>query len=49
MEVEPATADEPGTYESRVTVAMSRRTYQEIQLASLTETVDLLVMESLMA
>ena len=49
MEVAPATADEPGTYESRVTVAMSRRTYQEIQLASLTETVDLLVMDSLMA
>ena len=49
MEVEPATADKTGTYESRVTVAMSRRTYQEIQLASLTETVDLLVMESLMA
>lgn len=49
VEVAPATADEPGTYESRVTVAMSRRTYQEIQLASLTETVDLLVMESLMA
>ena len=48
-EVAPATADEPGTYESRVTVAMSRRTYQESQLASLTETVDLLVMDSLMA
>lgn len=49
MEVAPASADEPGTYENRVTVAMSRRTYQEIQLASLTETVDLLVMDSLMA
>lgn len=49
MEIAPASADEPGTYKSRVTVAMSRRTYQEIQLASLTETVDLLVMDSLMA
>lgn len=49
MEVAPATADEPGTYENRVTVAMSCRTYQELQLASLTETVDLLVMDSLLA
>lgn len=49
VEVAAASDSEPATYENRVIVAMSRRTYQESQIASLTETVDLLVMESLMA
>lgn len=40
---------EKNTYEKRVFVSMSQRTYAESQLASLTETVDVLVMESLLA
>ena len=36
-------------YENRITVSMAQRTYAETQLASLTETVDVLVMESLMS
>lgn len=36
-------------YENRITVAMSQRTYAETQLASLTDTIDVLVMESLLA
>lgn len=43
VEVEPATADEPGTYESRVTVAMSRRTYQESQYAELQEALNMIL------
>ena len=43
MEVAPATADDPGTYESRVTVAMSRRTYQESQYAELQEALNLIL------
>lgn len=35
--------------EDRIFVTMARRTYSEEQVASLTETVDYLVMESLMA
>lgn len=37
----------PETVEDRVTVSMARRTYLEERLASLTETVDALVLESL--
>lgn len=49
VEVAAASDTEPATYQDRVVVSMSRRTYQESQIASLTETLDLLVMESLMA
>lgn len=49
MEVTPATENTEAVYEDRITVAMSQRTYMESQLASLTDTVDVLVMESLMA
>lgn len=47
--VTAATESEEAVTENRVTVSMSQRTYAETQLASLTETVDVLVMESLMA
>lgn len=47
--ITPATESDEEVIENRVTVSMSQRTYAETQLASLTETVDLLVMESLMA
>lgn len=46
--VAPGTAEADATYEDRITVTMGERTYAESQLASLTETVDVLVMESLM-
>lgn len=46
--VSRATGDEPEVIENRVMVAMGQRTYAETQLASLMETVDMLVMESLM-
>lgn len=49
VEVTPATESTEAVYEDRITVAMSQRTYTESQLASLTDTVDVLVMESLMA
>lgn len=48
VEVTPATEDDEAVYEDRITVSMSQRTYAESQLASLTDTVDVLVMESLM-
>lgn len=48
VEVTPATDDAEAVYEDRITVSMSQRTYAESQLASLTDTVDVLVMESLM-
>ena len=48
VEVTAATENEAAVYENRVIVSMSQRTYYESQLASLTETVDLLVLESLM-
>ena len=35
-------------YEDRITVSMSQRTYTESQLASLIDTVDVLVMDALM-
>lgn len=47
LEVAPATEAVAAVYEDRITVAMSQRTYAESQLASLTDTVDVLVMESL--
>lgn len=48
VEVTPATEEAEAVYEDRITVSMSQRTYAESQLASLTDTVDVLVMESLM-
>ena len=48
VEVTPATENEAAVFEDRITVSMSQRTYAESQLASLTDTVDVLVMESLM-
>lgn len=47
--VTPATDTTDAVYENRVIVAMAQMTYQENQIDSLTETVDMLVMESLMA
>lgn len=49
VEVSPATDTTGAVYENRVIVAMGQLTYAECQMASLTETVDLLVMENLMA
>lgn len=48
VEVTPATTDSDAIYEDRITVSMAQRTYMESQLASLTDTVDVLVVESLM-
>ena len=48
VEVSAATAETDAVYEDRVTVSMAQRTYAESHLASLTATVDVLVMESLM-
>ena len=48
VEVSAATDEAEAVYEDRITVSMSQRTYAESQLASLTDTVDVLVMESLM-
>lgn len=48
VEVTPATGEAAPVYEDRIMVSMSQRTYAESQLASLTDTVDVLVMESLM-
>jgi hypothetical protein len=47
VEVHPETPDSPAVYEDRITVSMAQRTYMETQLASLTETLDILVMEKL--
>ena len=49
VESKPATANESAEYATRVTVSMAERTYAETQIANLTETVDILVLESLMA
>lgn len=49
IEVTPATEEAEAVYKNRITVAMSQRTYAESQLASLIDTIDVLVMESLMA
>lgn len=48
VEVVPATDGAAAVTEDRITVSMGQRTYAESQLASLTETVDVLVMESLL-
>ena len=47
--VQTAFAEDRNTaiYEKRITVSMAQRTQMEIQLASLVETVDILVMENL--
>lgn len=47
VEVTPGTEEAAPVYEDRITVSMSLRTYAESQIASLTETVDLLVMDTL--
>mgnify|MGYP006923192044 CR=1 FL=1 len=47
--VQNETDEVAGLTETRIFVSMSLRTYLETQLASLTDTVDILVMESLMA
>lgn len=47
-EIEPATGTTPAVTETRVFVTMAQRTYAETQIASLTETVDILVLEKLM-
>ena len=49
VEITPATESTEAVTEERITVSMAQRTYAETQLANLTETVDILVMESLMA
>lgn len=49
VEAEAATPESDVVMVDRITVSMSQRTYAESQMASLTETVDILVMESLMA
>ena len=46
--VTPATLEADEVYENRIVVSMGQRTYQEGQIASLTDTVDILVMESLL-
>lgn len=48
VEVTPVTEEAEAIYEDRITVSMSQRTYTESQLASLTDTVDVLVMDALM-
>ena len=48
-EKDQATATEEAVYVEKVTVKMAERTYAETMLANLTETVDVLVLESLMA
>lgn len=48
IEIKAATDTDPAEYEERITISMSQRTYAESQIASLTDTVDVLVMESLM-
>lgn len=49
VEIKNPTDESKVDYEDRVFVSMSQRTYTEKQLASLTETVDILVLESLMS
>jgi hypothetical protein len=48
VEVYPETPDSPAVYEERITVSMAQRTYMETQLASLIETIDILVLENLL-
>ena len=47
--VAPATVDTPEVTETQIHVTMAQRTYAETQIASLTETVDILVLEKLLA
>lgn len=47
VEVSSATAEAQAQYENRITVIMAQRTYEENQIASLVETVDILVMDAL--
>ena len=49
VEITPSTESEAASYENRAIVSMGQRTYIESQLTSLTDTVDVLVMESLLA
>ena len=49
VQINTENSETEAVYENRITVSMAQRTYAETQLASLTETVDVLVMESLMA
>ena len=46
--VTPATESAESVVENRTFVSMAQRTYMESQIASLTETVDVLVLENLM-
>ena len=48
LQVSNGTSESDDVYEDRIIISMSQRTYIESQLASLTETVDVLVMESLL-
>lgn len=45
--VTPATDTEPEVTEERYSIVMAQKTYKELQLESLRETVDILVLESL--
>lgn len=47
-ELVPATGTSPAITETRVFVTMAQRTYQETQIASLTEVVDILLLENLL-
>lgn len=48
VETAPATAEAPAAYEERITVSMSQRNYSEGQIASLQDTVDTLVLDTLL-
>ena len=48
VEIVKATDSTEAVYENRVVISMGQRTYTETQIAALMETVDYLVMESLM-
>lgn len=48
-ELEPATGTTPAVTETRVFVTMAQRTFAETQIANLTEVVDILLLENLLA
>lgn len=48
-EIAPATGTTPAVTETRVFVTMAQRTYAETQIANLTEVVDVLLLENLLA
>jgi hypothetical protein len=48
VEVVPATEDTDAVYEDRVIISMGQQTHLESQVLSLTDTVDVLVLDSLM-